>query len=143
MKYKSMKKIIELQNEFKMEMKSKNKKMTLSLPNKKNFNYINITNKNNSFENLIKSSINKNKLIRNSSMKSLKKKTLLNNFISITENKNKTKNLSRNNSKIWKNIIKVKETIEGNYYKNSNNSLFKNSLIKNNLLLKKKIYVKN
>ena len=140
-KSKSMKKLIELQNEFEIEIHNKIKKIKPFSSHKTNLNYINtFTNKKNLFENYSKYSINKNKLIRNSSMNSFKKNSSLNQLIFITDNKNKY--IKRNNSKIWRNINKVKETIEGNYNSNGN-SLFNNYLKRNNSFLKKKSNLNN
>ncbi len=136
-----MKKLIELQNEFEIEIHNKIKKIKPFSSHKTNLNYINtFTNKKNLFENYSKYSINKNKLIRNSSMNSFKKNSSLNQLIFITDNKNKY--IKRNNSKIWRNINKVKETIEGNYNSNGN-SLFNNYLKRNNSFLKKKSNLNN
>ena len=133
-KSKSMKKLIELQNEFEIEIHNKIKIKPFSLY-KSNLNNINtFTNKYNLFDNYSKSSINKNKIIRNSSMNSFKKSSSLNQLIFITDNKNR--NIKRNNSKIWRNINKIKENIEGNY-NNNGISLFNNYLKKNNSFLKK------
>ena len=58
-----------------------------------------------------------------SSISSFKRNNPLNEMVSITENE--FKYLPRNNSKIWKNINKVKEKIEGkninNFINNKNN----------------------
>ena len=145
-KSKSILKLHELQNEFKAELKSKMNIISISPKN-------NLRSKNNLLENYTKASINTNKLIRNSSLCSFKRNNPLNDMISITENKSKY--LTRNNSKIWKNINKVKEKIEGKYinifknpqnnHKKNNgvNTLFKNYLSRNNNSFKKKAFLKN
>ena len=135
-----MKKLIELQNEFEIEIHNKIKIKPIS-SHKTKLNNINIfTNKNYLLENYIKTPINSNKLIRNSSMNYFKRNSPLNQLNSITEKKNKY--VRRNNSRIWKNINKIKETIEGNY-NNNDNLLFNNYLKRNNFFLKKKSNLNN
>ena len=95
-KSKSMKKLKELQNEFQIEKKP-NSNNLISLSKYKN-NY----NKKYIFNNYTRASINTNKLIRNSSMYSIKR-----NNIMILTTQNKSKYIPRNNSKIWRNIKKV------------------------------------
>ena len=124
-KSKSMKKLTELQNEFNIEIKSKNH--VLYFPNNHNLS------KNKISDNYTKSCLNTNKLIRNSSMCTFKKKNPLNEIILNTENKSKY--IPRNNSKIIRNINNVKETIEGNY-NDGVKELFRNYETKNNLLKK-------
>lgn len=117
-KSKSMKKLKELQNEFQIEKKpNSNNLISLS-------KYKNDYNKKYIFNNYTRASINTNKLIRNSSMYSIKR-----NNIMILTTQNKSKYIPRNNSKIWRNIKKVKEKIQGNSNDNVG-ILFKNYLTK-------------
>ena len=133
-KSKSMKKLSELQDEFKIEIKSKNH--VLNFPNNHSLS------KNKIYDNYTKSCLNTNKLIRNSSMCTFRKNNPLNEKILNTENKSKY--IPRNNSKILRDINKVKETIEGNYndgvkelFRNyeTNNNFYKKNNQKNNIYI--------
>ena len=124
-KSKSMKKLSELQDEFKIEIKSKNR--VLNFPNN------NSLSKNKIYDNYTKSCLNTNKLIRNSSMCTFSKNNPLNEKILTTENKSKY--VPRNNSKILRDINKVKETIEGNY-NDGVKDLFRNYVTNNNFIKK-------
>ena len=123
-KSKSMKKLSELQDEFNIEIKSKNH--VFNFPNNHSLS------KNKIYDNYHKSCINTNKLIRNSSMCTFRKNNPLNEKILNTENKSKY--IPRNNSKILRDINKVKETIEG-HYNDEVKELFRN-YARNNFIKK-------
>ena len=124
-----MKKLNELQDEFQIEINSKNN--IINFPNNNNLL------RNKIYDNYSKSNLNSSKLIRNSSMCSFRKNGPLNELILTTENK--TKYIPRNNNKIWRDINIIKESIEGKN-KDSMKDIFRHYFNKNNQFLNKKYF---